>query len=121
MISCPCGKKMCRQCVEQIKKDNKPCPFCNKNEFTFLWDYGLERSLKELVVYCSHKKDGCEWRGKLGEYDKHLNEDVSQENQLTGCQFVEVYRVCAWVWGLVPTSPHCFPPKPTMHKTTLLL
>ena len=90
MISCPCGKKICRQCVEQIKRDNKPCPFCNKSEFTFLRDYGLERSPREQEVWCSKKKDGCEWRGKLGEYEQHLNEDSSPENQLTGCRFVEV-------------------------------
>ena len=90
LISCPCGQKICRECVEQIKEDGKPCPLCNKTNFTFMRDYGLERCLKEREVWCSHKKDGCEWRGKLGEYEQHLNEDPSQENQLTGCQFVEV-------------------------------
>ena len=90
LISCPCGQKICRECVEQIKENGKPCPLCNKNDFTFLRDYGLERFLKEQEVWCSHKKDGCEWRGKLGKYEQHLNEDPSPENQLTGCQFVEV-------------------------------
>ena len=90
LISCPCGQKICRECVEQIKEDGKPCPLCNKTDFTFMRDYGLERFLKEQEVWCSHKKDGCEWRGKLGEYEQHLNEDPSPENQLTGCQFVEV-------------------------------
>ena len=52
-------------------------------------DYGLE-SEKEYDVHCSSKKDGCEWRGKLGEYRQHLNQNPSPENQLTGCQFVEV-------------------------------
>ena len=90
LISCPCGQKICRECVEQIKEDGKPCPLCNKTDFTFMRDYGLERFLKEQEVWCSHKKDGCEWRGKLGKYEQHLNEDPSPENQLTGCQFVEV-------------------------------
>ena len=90
LISCPCGQKICRECVEQIKEDGKPCPLCNKTNFTFMRDYGLERFLKEQEVWCSHKKDGCEWRGKLGKYEQHLNEDPSPENQLTGCQFVEV-------------------------------
>ena len=90
LISCPCGQKICRECVEQIKEDVKPCPLCNKTDFTFMRDYGLERFLKEQEVWCSHKKDGCEWRGKLGKYEQHLNEDPSPENQLTGCQFVEV-------------------------------
>ena len=41
-------------------------------------------------MWCSHKKDGCGWRGKLGEYEQHLNLNPSPENQLTGCQFVAV-------------------------------
>ena len=90
LISCPCGQKICLECVEQIKEVGKPCPLCNKTDFTFMRDYGLERFLKEQEVWCSHKKDGCEWRGKLGKYEQHLNEDPSPENQLTGCQFVEV-------------------------------
>ena len=90
VISCPCGQKICRECIEKIKESNKPCPLCNKTNFTFMRDYGLERFLKEQEVWCSHKKDGCERRGKLGEYEQHLNEDPSPENQLTGCQFVEV-------------------------------
>ena len=89
LISCPCGKEFCRECIERIKEDNKPCPLCNLSEFTFLRHYGSERYLKAQEVWCSHKKDSCEWRGKLGEYEQHLNEDPSQENQLTGCQFVE--------------------------------
>jgi hypothetical protein len=90
VISCPCGQKICRECVEQIKEDDKPCPLCNKTEFSFMRDYGLERYLKAQEVWCSHKKDGCGWRGKLGEYEQHLNRNPSPENQLTGCQFVEV-------------------------------
>ena len=53
-------------------------------------DYGLERYLKEFEVRCSNKEKGCDWRGKLGEYEQHLNHSPSSESQLTGCQFVEV-------------------------------
>ena len=92
VISCPCGKEFCRECIERIKKDNKPCPLCNLTDFTFLRHHGSERYLKAQEVWCSYKKekDGCEWRGKLGEYEQHLNRNPSPENQLTGCQFVEV-------------------------------
>ena len=41
-------------------------------------------------MWCSKKEDGCKWKGKLGEYEQHLNQNPSPENQLTGCQFVEV-------------------------------
>ena len=90
VINCPCGQKICCECVEQIKKNNKPCPMCNLTDFTYIRDYGLERYLKGQQVWCSKKKDGCEWRGKLGEYEQHLNRNPSPQNQLTGCQFVEV-------------------------------
>ena len=90
VISCPCGQKICRECVEQIKKENKPCPLCNITDFTYIRDHGLERYLKEQEVWCSKKKCGCDWKGKLGEYEQHLNRIPSPENQLTGCQFVEV-------------------------------
>ena len=90
VISCPCGQKICRECVEQIKEEDKPCPLCNKSDFTYLRDYGLERYLKEFEVWCSNEEKGCDWRGKLGEYEQHLNQSPSPESQLTGCQFVEV-------------------------------
>ncbi|CAI8037811.1 TNF receptor-associated factor 4, partial [Geodia barretti] len=90
LISCPCGKEFCRECIERIKEDDKPCPLCNLSDFTFLRHHGSERYLKAQEVWCSHKKDGCKWRGKLGEYEQHLNSNPSQENQLTGCQFVEI-------------------------------
>ena len=90
VISCPCGQKICRECVEQIKEEDKPCPLCNKSDFTYMRDYGLERYLKEFEVWCSNKEKGCDWRGKLGEYEQHLNQSPSPESQLTGCQFVEV-------------------------------
>ena len=90
LISCKCGKKICRECVEPITKGGRPCPFCNKSDFTYMRDHGLERSLKEFEVWCSNKEKGCDWRGKLGEYEQHLNPSPSPESQLTGCQFVEV-------------------------------
>ena len=101
VISCSCGQKMCSECVERIKKGGKPCPLCNKTDFSFMRDYGLERYMKEFEVRCSHVKDGCDWRGKLGEFEEHLNRNASPENQLDGCQFVgvECKYVCGgWYW-----------------------
>ena len=101
VISCPCGQKMCSECVERIKKEGKPCPLCNKTDFSFMRDYGLERYMNEFEVRCSHVKDGCDWRGKLGEFEQHLNRNPSPENQLDGCQFVgvECKYVCGgWYW-----------------------
>ena len=89
LISC-CGHKYCRVCIERVKKDTKPCPLCNKPDFSFMQELALERYLKDLDVWCSYKKVGCEWKGKLGKYEQHLNKTPSPESQMIGCQFVEV-------------------------------
>ena len=98
LISC-CGHKFCRECIERIKKDKKPCPLCNEPDFTFLRERALERDLKDLEVWCSYRKEGCEWKGKLRKLEEHLNRDPSPENRLNGCQFVAVectYKCGAW-------------------------
>ena len=96
LIGCHCGHKFCRECIEAVQRDNKPCPRCNFHNFTFMRDHGFERSLKELEVWCSHKKEGCEWRGKLGKLEEHLNQDPSPENKQNGCKFkaVECVHKC---------------------------
>ena len=46
------------------------CPLCNKSDFTYMRDHGLERSLKEFEVWCSNKTKGCDQTGRVtsGEY-----------------------------------------------------
>ena len=89
LISC-CGHKFCRECIEQVTKDAKPCPLCNEPNFNFMRERKLERFLKGSEVWCSYKKEGCEWSGELGQLQEHLNPDPSLENQLNGCAFVAV-------------------------------
>ena len=43
------------------------------NYFQLFPNKGLERSLKQPRVCCTHKKDGCQWTAELGELDQHLN------------------------------------------------
>ena len=47
LINC-CGHKFCRECIEQVKKDDKPCPLCGKQDFTFMQERSLERILNIL-------------------------------------------------------------------------
>ena len=74
-----CGKSFCKECIEQVTANNQICPTCNIKSFNLFPNKGLQQSLNDFEVYCSHKSKGCEWRGELRELDKHLNSD----NQLT--------------------------------------
>ena len=89
LISC-CGHNYCKVCIDQIIEKSRPCPLCSEETFTVLHNKGLQRSLNELNVYCSNSKLGCEWKGPLGQFERHLNEDPELEFQLFGCPYVEV-------------------------------
>ena len=88
-VTC-CGYAFCRVCIERIKKDNKPCPCCNFEDFDKFEDKRLKRSLYEFKVYCINKQQGCKWEGELRELDNHLNSNPGQQNQLDGCQFMKI-------------------------------
>ena len=95
-MSC-CGHKFCRECIERVEKDEKDCPLCSTPKFSYMGEHSLDRTLKDLEVFCSLNIEGCEWMGKLRDLENHLNRSHSIENWLSGCQFVEVecmYHQC---------------------------
>ena len=90
IVSC-CGHKFCRACIEQVENSKKPCPLCNAPDFTFMRELALQRSLlNDFEVYCSYKKEGCDWKGRLGELTGHLTIDSSAKFEPNKCQFVKV-------------------------------
>ena len=80
LVSC-CGTSFCHTCIQRLQADNSSCPTCREDNFEDFPNKGLKRSLKQLQVYCTHRKAGCQWRGELGEVDHHLN--VRKECPLT--------------------------------------
>lgn len=98
LVSC-CGHNYCKDCITQIIDSKRPCPLCKSDSFTVLHNQDLERSLAQLEVRCSHHKLGCQWTGELGKYDKHLNINPVEEEQLVGCKYVELecsYKCGSW-------------------------
>ena len=88
-VTC-CGYSFCRNCIPEICKDRKPCPTCNQVEFSVFPNKGLQRSLYEFHVWCTHEKEGCQWTGELGKLENHLNESPQHGDQLRGCPYTEV-------------------------------
>ena len=88
-VTC-CGKSFCRQCIERVKDNNKPCPCCNKDSFNDFPNKGLQQPLYGFKVYCTKKEKGCEWKGELGKLDKHLNMNPQDEKEFEGCELAEI-------------------------------
>ena len=70
-IAC-CGTNFCHTCIQLLQADNSLCPTCRNDNFGIFLNKSLDRSLKQLQVYCTYREDGCRWRGELGELDRHL-------------------------------------------------
>ena len=85
-----CGYVFCKQCIDCVERDNKPCPCCNKKDFKKFEDKRLKKSLYDFQVLCPNTKQGCEWVGELREVDNHLNLNPTPQNQLQGCQLSEI-------------------------------
>ena len=66
------------------------CPTYNDEEFNLFHNKGLQQSLYDFQVYCSHKSKGCEWTGELRELDKHLNSEPPADKSLEGCPFTVI-------------------------------
>ena len=82
-----CGYAFCRECIGRFKKDSKCCPCCKAEQFNTFEDKRLKRTLYAFKVYCTNKRQGCQWEGELSQLDNHLNSTPSHEKQQEGCQF----------------------------------
>ena len=85
-----CGNSFCRLCIQRVQSSKLPCPLCNETAFNIFPNKWLQRSLREFRVYCAYKKSGCEWSGKLGELEQHLNSKPTPETRMNGCLHVEL-------------------------------
>ena len=90
LVDC-CGYSFCKSCIEPIKADGKPCPLCAVKFTNSMPDKRLQRTLNDLLVYCSHREGGCEWEGQLNSLPQHLNILPSANgDRLSGCQLTSI-------------------------------
>ena len=65
-----CGHHFCRDCLDRVSKDKKPCPICN-SPFKAMADKSLSRVIGGLKIYCTNKIDGCNWKGEVRGLEGH--------------------------------------------------
>lgn len=85
-----CGYTYCKSCIERVSSKRKPCPTCNNTNFSIFADKGLHKSLYGFKVWCSNKKQGCNWSGELRDLTSHLNVDPPHANRSNGCDYTQV-------------------------------
>ena len=91
LVDCSCGSHFCQSCLRPIKAERKPCPLCKGRFTTAVEDYGLQRIINGLDVYCSYKESGCQWVGELSKLPEHLNVNPSDGSpQESGCPYVHL-------------------------------
>ena len=95
VISC-CGNEFCQVCIERVKRDGKPCPLCNEQDFTTMLHKKLVREVNALVIRCPQKELGCEWEGELGQLQGHLSPGAGVSSS-EGCAYIVV--PCAYQCG----------------------
>ena len=80
-----CGKHLSEEAVQQLQRDQKPCPHCKKS-LKVVFDLYFKHQVERLKVCCPNKGAGCSWMGEVGCLDRHLkNGSVRGE-----CQHVAV-------------------------------
>ena len=82
-----CGTSFCKECIHRIKAVHQICPICRDSHITIYPNKGLQQSLYNFRVYCTHKDKGCEWTGELRILDNHLNSDPPADYSLQGCPY----------------------------------
>ena len=80
-----CSKSFCSQCLLALQQHHlRPaCPNCRSQKITqSSYDEETDKRIKELEVYCSHRRGGCEWIGKVREVEAHMR---ACDHQLVQC------------------------------------
>ena len=81
-----CGHHFCTTCINSVQRQHNVCPLCKTSPIKGIIDKRFKRELNEAQIYCPLQPQGCEWTGKLGHLDVHLNEG-EQSGQ---CKYVAV-------------------------------
>ena len=109
LVTC-CGNRFCRACIEPIQRVFKKCPLCALN-FSSLPDKELESMLKEQLVYCTHKNEGCVWTGKLATLESHININGNADTLTSASAY--------YSQGCLYTMVNCYHCKKPFHRFTV--
>ncbi|CAF1490225.1 unnamed protein product, partial [Didymodactylos carnosus] len=75
-----CGDRTCQNCLNSnIGQTEFRCPSCKKvaTKSDVIIDRGFKRDIEQLTVICYRKIQGCQWSGRLKDYQTHIDQSHS--------------------------------------------
>ena len=92
-ISC-CQRNICRLCSKEVST----CCVCDSKLFNLTPNTKLQQLLQILHVPCIHAHSGCQWIGRLSNFNKHVNWSPTRNFSLSGCQLflLTQYEHCVY-------------------------
>lgn len=76
-----CGKNVCSVCLSEDQ--GGVCPHCSAQGLSYVTDQRIKRQIKQLIIYCKHRTEGCLWQGNVEQAIVHLESS-------DGCQFEKI-------------------------------
>ena len=77
-LSACCGHTFCKSCLEGSKKFSNICPVCRSENFAAIFNKQADRAIRSLHLFCTNKKQGCEWQGEVNNITYHLGNCLFQ-------------------------------------------
>ena len=68
-----CGHHFSVDVARRLQREGKPCPVCQRANFTTHLDILHRRKIRQLTVRCQHKANGCGWVGELANLGDHVS------------------------------------------------
>ena len=97
-----CGNHLSKEAVDRIKGEEGGCPLCKEADLRTTQDKHFQRKVRELRVYCHHRRRGCRWVGELGALHGHEQFCASKTSPLeTHSQVSNQEQICPMC------IPHC--------------
>ena len=97
-----CGKHLSEEVAVRIQGEGGACPLCKETEWSTTQDKYFQLTVRELQVFCPHRRRGCRWEGELGALHRHEQSCAGKTSPLkTHSQVSNQEQVCPM------HIPHC--------------
>ena len=77
-----CGKHLSEVAAVRIQGEGGACPLCKEADWSTTQDKYFQRTVRELRVFCPHRRRGCRWEGELGALHRHKQSCASKTSPL---------------------------------------